>query len=246
MWSEFNHITILSDSNHTTMWSEFNHITILSDSNHITMWSEFNHITILSDSNYTTMRSYSNIILLFGQILYWLMHALFHTRTVVIPRDRYRPEGFSPSVDIGRWTITVLIWKKACINLFIPYFNIELNRTKLTSHTYTKLMYMSDRYRLRDDNSPDMEKGMHWSIYHIFQHRIKKNKIKFSHTPNWCICLINNCCVTSWGSRKAWYRIIRVLPRYLPMVSNHTTMRSDYNILPFGQILRSYYPSVRF
>jgi len=24
---------------------------------------------------------------------------------------------------------------------------------------------MSDRYRLRDDNSPDMEKGMHWSIY---------------------------------------------------------------------------------
>jgi hypothetical protein len=31
--------------------------------------------------------------------------------------------------------ITVLIWKKACINLFITYFNIELKRTKLTSHT---------------------------------------------------------------------------------------------------------------
>jgi hypothetical protein len=29
------------------------------------------------------------------------------------------------------WTITVLIWKKACINLFITYFNIELKRTKL-------------------------------------------------------------------------------------------------------------------
>jgi hypothetical protein len=52
--------------------------------------------------------------------------------------------------------ITVLIWKKANINLFITYFNIELKRTKLTSHTDTKLMDMSDRYRLRDNN-PDME-----------------------------------------------------------------------------------------
>jgi hypothetical protein len=33
--------------------------------------------------------------------------------------------------------ITVLIWKKACINLFITYFNIELKRTKLTSHMHT-------------------------------------------------------------------------------------------------------------
>jgi hypothetical protein len=58
-------------------------------------------------------------------------------------------------------TLTVLIWKRACINLFITYFNIELTRTKLTSHTDTKLMDMSDQYRPRDDNSPDMEKGMH-------------------------------------------------------------------------------------
>jgi hypothetical protein len=64
-------------------------------------------------------------------------------------RDRYRPEGFSPRVDIGRGKIIVLIWKRACINLLITYFNIELNRTKLTSHTDTKLMDMSDRYRLR-------------------------------------------------------------------------------------------------
>ena len=42
------------------------------------------------------------------------------------------------------------------INLFIKYFNIELKRTKLTSHTNIKLMDMSDRYRLRD-NSPDMD-----------------------------------------------------------------------------------------
>ena len=76
------------------------------------------------------------------------MHALFHIKTVNVPRDRYRPEGFSPRVDIGQGMITVLIWKKACINLFITYFNIELKRTKLTSHTDTKLMDMSDRYLL--------------------------------------------------------------------------------------------------
>ena len=64
-------------------------------------------------------------------------------------RDRYRPEGFSPRVDISRGMITVLIWKKACINLFITYFNIEIKRTNLTSHTDTKLMDMNDRYRLR-------------------------------------------------------------------------------------------------
>ena len=77
------------------------------------------------------------------------MHVLFHIKTVIIPRDRYRPEGFSKRVDIGKGMITVLIWKKACINLFITYFNIELKRAKLISHTDTKLMDMSDRYRLR-------------------------------------------------------------------------------------------------
>jgi hypothetical protein len=70
---------------------------------------------------------------------YRLMHALFHIRTVIIQRDRYRPEGFSPRVDIGWGMITVLIWKKACINLFITYFNIQIKRTKLTSHIHTKL-----------------------------------------------------------------------------------------------------------
>ena len=80
------------------------------------------------------------------------MHVLFRIKTVIIPRDRYRPEGYSPRIDIGRGMITVLIWKKACINQFITYINIELKRTKLTSHT--KLMDMSDRYRFcfRIDN----------------------------------------------------------------------------------------------
>ena len=68
------------------------------------------------------------------------MHALFHIKTAIIPRDQYRPEGFNPRVDIGRGMITVLIRKKASINLFITYFNIELKRTKLTSHTDTKHM----------------------------------------------------------------------------------------------------------
>jgi hypothetical protein len=75
---------------------------------------------------------------------YRLMHALFHISTVIIPRDRYRPEGFSPRVDIGRGMITILKWKKACINLFITYFNIELKRTKLTSHSPNLWIWVID------------------------------------------------------------------------------------------------------
>jgi hypothetical protein len=93
------------------------------------------------------------------------MHALFHIRTVIIPTNRYRPEGFSLRVDIGRGMITVLILKKSYINLFITYFNIELKRIELTSHTDTKLMDMSNGYRLRD-NSPDI-----WKHQQIFPHR---------------------------------------------------------------------------
>jgi hypothetical protein len=52
-------------------------------------------------------------------------------------------------------------WSKLIYSSYIS----TLNKKILTSHTDTKLMDMSDRYRLRDDNSPDMEKGMHWSIY---------------------------------------------------------------------------------
>jgi len=70
------------------------------------------------------------------------MHALFHIRTVIIPTNRYWPEGFSPRVDIGWGMMTVLKLKKACINLFITYFNIELKRTNLTSHTDTKLIWI--------------------------------------------------------------------------------------------------------
>jgi hypothetical protein len=54
---------------------------------------------------------------------------VIHIWTVIIPRERYGPEGFSPRVDIS---------------LFIAYFNIELQRTKLTSTAYTKLVWVID------------------------------------------------------------------------------------------------------
>ena len=90
------------------------------------------------------------------------MHALFHIRIVIILRDQYQPESFSPGVDISRGMITVLKWEKACINLFITYFNIRLKRNKINlPHRHQTYMDMSDQYRLRDDNSPVMEKVMH-------------------------------------------------------------------------------------
>ena len=111
--------------------------------------------------------------------IYRLMHAVSLSRNVIIPRDRYEPEGFSPRIDIGQGMITVLKWEKVCINLLITYFNIELKRTKLTSHTYTKLIWIwvIDIW-LRDDNSPVMEKVMHWSIYRKAWYRV------ISFSPN--------------------------------------------------------------
>ena len=67
---------------------------------------------------------------------------IIHIRTVIIPRDRYRPKGLSPRVDIGRGMITILVWKKACIIPFIAYFNIEIKTTRLTSHTDIKLIWI--------------------------------------------------------------------------------------------------------
>ena len=104
-------------------------------------------------------------------------------------------EGFSPMVDIGRRIITVLIWKKPCINLFITYFNIELKRTKLTSHTDTKLMDMSDRYQLWDDNSLTNHSSLDADIFQ-------------ATSDSWAE-------VTAWVSREAWYLVIRFLPRYI-------------------------------
>ena len=90
--------------------------------------------------------------------------------------------------------ITVLIWKKACINLFITYFNIELKRTKLTSHTDTKLMNMSDRYRLRV-LLPKRQQIFPRRMSTFFKRQLTVGR-KWRH----------------WGSREACYRVIRVLP----------------------------------
>jgi len=116
-----------------------------------------------------------------------LMHALFHIRTVIIPRDRNLPEGPSPRVDIGRGMTTVLILKKACINLFITYFNIELKRTKLTSHTDT----FSTKESVSASETPTNISSLDADI---FQTTI----------DSWME-------VTSWCSREAWYRVIWVL-----------------------------------
>jgi hypothetical protein len=90
--------------------------------------------------------------------IYRLMHALLHIRIAIIQRDRYRQR------TLARGSISVE--------------RFELKRTKLTSHADTKLIWIS----LRNDDSPVMEKVIHWYIY-----------------------------------RKAWYRVIRFLPRYLTM-----------------------------
>ena len=101
-----------------------------------------------------------------------------------------RETDIGQKVDIDRGMITVLIWKRACINLFITYFNIELKRTKLTSCTDTKLMDMSDRYRLR-------------LLIPKRQQIFPRRTSTFSKRQ-----------LTSWGSREACYRVIKVLPRW--------------------------------
>ena len=44
-----------------------------------------------------------------------LMHAFFHIRTVIIPRQQYQPSGQYRSLGM----ITILIWKRACITVLI-------------------------------------------------------------------------------------------------------------------------------
>jgi hypothetical protein len=134
-----------------------------------------------------------------------LMHAFFHFRTVIIPRP-ILTLGLKPS---GRYRslgmITVLIWKRACINLSARLdYSCETGWNKHDSSYYSKqnsiYIYIWCGFKSRRgknknlttpnlwiwvinigwgpvDNSPIMEKVMHWSIY-----------------------------------RKAWYHVIRFLP----------------------------------
>jgi hypothetical protein len=114
-----------------------------------------------------------DFVLITWSITYRLMHAFFHIRTVIIQRVRYRPEGFRLRVDISQGMITVLIWKKAQFWYGKRHALIYLSHTNVFQHWIKKNKInfththqtMSDWYRFRDDNSPDMEKGMHCSIY---------------------------------------------------------------------------------
>jgi hypothetical protein len=66
--------------------------------------------------------------------------------------------------------MTSLCWKSHSVTnytarevtIYARNVAVKLKRTKLTFHTHQT---MGDWYRLRDDISPDMEKGMHCSIY---------------------------------------------------------------------------------
>ena len=165
---------------------------------------------------------------LLGCETYRLMHSLFHIKTVIIPIVRYRPEGFSPRVDIGRGMITVLIWKKACINLFITNFNIELKRTKLASHTDTKLMDMSDRYRLRVLLPKRQQIFPRWT----------STFSKWLWSDSWAE-------VTSWGSREAWYCVIRVLPRWQISLWHFRCLRmGKIGVITYKYVINLFYNHV--
>jgi len=122
--------------------------------------------------------------------IYRLMHALFHIWTVIIPRDRYRPDGRYRSRDDNS-----LDMEKACINLFITYFDIELKSTKLTSSSFLCLDFKHESV-----SASETPTNLSLLDADIFQTSI----------DSWAE-------VTSRGSQDAWYRVIRVLPQYLPM-----------------------------
>jgi hypothetical protein len=85
-------------------------------------------------------------------VIYRLMHDFFHIRTVIIPKDRYRPEGF--------------IWKRACINLYSNMTSFKRFESKPINacifHIKTKALWPISVSR--DDNRSDMEKR-HALIY---------------------------------------------------------------------------------
>ena len=106
--------------------------------------------------------------------------------------------GFSPRFEVGRGMITILIWNKAYINLCITYFNIELKRNTI--------------------NFPHRQQtyGYKWSI--SFEGYQRKHQQICPHwAPTFSKRQLSWVGVTSWDPRGAWYRVISVLPRYLPM-----------------------------
>ena len=57
------------------------------------------------------------------------MHAIFHIKTVIIPRDRFRPKGFSTYFNIDIAVAGVYVWAKSILITYkyvIKYVNSPL------------------------------------------------------------------------------------------------------------------------
>ena len=107
----------------------------------------------------------------------------------------------SRETDIGqralaRGMITVLLWKKACSNLFITYFNIELKKNKI-NFPHRHQIYGYEWSISVEGSASETPTNLSSLNVDIFQTTIN----------SWAE-------VTTWGSRDAWYRVIRVLPRW--------------------------------
>jgi hypothetical protein len=103
--------------------------------------------------------------------------------------------------DIGQRTLargmlTVLIWKKACSNLFITYFNIELKKNKI---------HFPHRHQTY---------GYEWSISVEGSASETPTNLSSLNVDIFQTTINSWEEMTSWGSREAWYRVIRDLPRW--------------------------------
>ena len=121
----------------------------------------------------------------------------------------------SRETDIGRRALARR-WKKACINLFITYFNPELKRTKLTSHRYQSYGYVLVTTVVEPV----------FTCCHGFFIFSTKESVSPSETATNLSSRdddISQTTIDSWAevtscvARTAWYRVFRVLPRYLHM-----------------------------
>ena len=137
----------------------------------------------------------------------------FFISGLLLSRYRCRPEGWYRS-----GVIIVLIWKKACINLFITYFNIELKKAKLTSHTDTNLMEMFKYIGWGMITVLIWKKAYTDLFITYFNIELKRTPTNASLLVSYIFQATNDSWaeVTSWGSREAWYRVIKSFSRYLP------------------------------
>ena len=96
------------------------------------------------------------------------MHALFHIKTVIIPRDRYRAEGFSPRVDIGRGMITVLIF------LLLPRYESD--------SVVTECVWLGSINNQTGCPSKTGKRPKRWKVY------TNKNHVQYIHRTAFLSC----------------------------------------------------------